>query len=104
VPLYPQQRWHEYIPVVGDRNLESTRLVAQRLKGVTKVWVVLSWGGFETLAEDASPIRTTLDQSFFPVMTRDFGGSLRVRLFNRKTKPSVAASRENAADQPAAQR
>jgi mannosyltransferase len=86
VPLYPYQAWGAFIPVLGDRPAEPTTIAAQQLGAVTRVWVVLLWGGFESRAEDAAPIRMALEQSFAQVAARQFGPSLEARLYERKSQ------------------
>jgi len=56
-----------------------------QLGEVTRVWVVLLWGVFESRAEDAAPIRMALDESFTQVAGRQFGPSLEAHLYERKS-------------------
>jgi hypothetical protein len=85
VPLYPRAPWRTYMPILDERDTGTPADGAQALASMSRVWVVLLWGGFESRAEDAAPIRAALDD-FTAVESRPFGPSLEARLYVRRRR------------------
>jgi mannosyltransferase len=83
-PIYPGVPWGQYVPVLADLRIESTTVAAARLgQSYQRVWVILLWRGFESIHEDATPMRAALARDFNEVSERAFGSELRVRLYER---------------------
>ena len=82
-PLYPRHPWGATALMGGYRDVEPTATAAERLRQARRVWTFLVWGGFDSKAEDATPIRQVLEDEFTLVTRQWFGPSLEVRLYAR---------------------
>jgi hypothetical protein len=82
VPLYPGDRWSDYLPVLSETRLESTQEAAAELESFSRVWTVLLW--FPNNHDDVRPIERILSREFVETDHKDFGTEMQIRLSERR--------------------
>jgi mannosyltransferase len=82
-PIYPAASWGSYVPVFADRDIEPTTDAAHRLRGFTRVWAILLWGGFRSFQEDGTPVQRALSADYERREAQNFGSKLNVVLYEK---------------------
>jgi len=83
IPIYPATPWGQYVPLLAERELEPTSEAMRRVDACSRVWVILLWGGFDSIHEDATPFRLVLNSEYKEVARSSFGSELRIFLYQR---------------------
>jgi mannosyltransferase len=83
--IYPDLPWGAYVPVLSDLHGPwSTATAAKRLPDAHgRVWVILTWQGFDSVNEDANPLRAELQEDYRVAAEQQFGQQVQVRLYQR---------------------
>jgi mannosyltransferase len=83
--IYPNLSWGAYVPVLSDLHGPwSTSTAAKRLRDAYgRVWVILTWQGFDSVNEDATPLEAQLRRHYDLDTEQQFGAQVQVRLYQR---------------------
>jgi mannosyltransferase len=83
--IYPDLPWGAYVPVLSDLHGPwSTATAADRARDAhARVWVILTWQGFDSANEDAHPLRAELQRDYSVAAKQQFGQQVQVRLYQR---------------------
>lgn len=83
--IYPDLPWAAYIPVLSDlRGPWSTATAGDRARDAhRRVWLILTWQGFDSANEDAHPLRAELQRDYSVAAKQQFGQQVQVRLYQR---------------------